>query len=337
MSDTHYNLQWNKLCGVLQLGEIVGVPEAISGGLLHRMYGMVTTKGKYAVKALNPQIMNRPAAMQNFIDSERIAMIAARYVPALPAKQFHGVSIQKVEDQYYLVFDWADGRSLQPDEISTVHCDKMGGILAELHKADFSELAIAHDDEKSAHLTDWDHYVQLGQQNNANWVDLLLEIKDRLYDWDAGANHAAEQLASQTVISHWDLDVKNVMWPAGKPLLIDWEASGYINPMHNLIETALYWSETAAGEIDKERFLAFIGGYHKKYGILQADWKVVLENGFSGKIGWLEYSLKRSLWIECTDEKEQQTGTEQVAGTIHAIRNYADKIADIGQWLNDGV
>jgi hypothetical protein len=62
-SDIQYNLQFNKLCDILQLGEIVGVPEAISGGLLHRMYAIETTEGKYAIKALNPQIMLRPVAM----------------------------------------------------------------------------------------------------------------------------------------------------------------------------------------------------------------------------------------------------------------------------------
>ncbi len=57
MSDIQYNLQFEKLCDMLELGEIVGVPKAISGGLLHRMYSVETTQGKYAVKALNPQIM----------------------------------------------------------------------------------------------------------------------------------------------------------------------------------------------------------------------------------------------------------------------------------------
>jgi len=39
----------------------------------------------------------------------------------------------------------------------------------------------------------------------------------------------------------------------------------------------------------------------------------VLESAFSGMLGWLEYSFKRSLGIEkSTDEKEQQLGMELV-------------------------
>lgn len=104
--------------------------------------------------------------------------------------------------------------------------------------------------------------------------------------------------------------------------------------MQDLTETAIYWSENELGNINKERFLAFIGGYKKRYGALQANWGMVLVIGFLGKLGWLEYSLKRSLWIECTDEEEQQKGTAQVTGTINDIRRYADMISELEEWLN---
>jgi hypothetical protein len=97
----------------------------------------------------------------------------------------------------------------------------------------------------------------------------------------------------------------------------------------------LLWSENESGDINKDKFRAFIAGYKKRYGILEANWRTVLENGFSGKLGWLEYSLKRSLWIECTNEEEQQMGTEQVTGTINAIRRYANNISQLEKWLKD--
>lgn len=336
MSDIQYNLQFAKLCTILQLGEIVSEPEAISGGLLHRMYAIETTQGKYALKALNPQIMIRPFAMQNFIKSERIANIAANHIPALPAKIFNGTFMQEIDNQFYLVFDWVDGKSLKPKEINIVHCEKIGAILSDIHMTDFSEVGIMKDwsDKKQR---DWNYYLQKGQETNTEWVNLLLENIDKLYDWNAMANKSAKLLASNMVISHGDLDPKNVMWNQDNPLLIDWESAGCINPMQDLIETAIYWSENKIGNIDKERFFAFIGGYKKRYGTLQADWRMVLANGFSGKLGWLEYSLKRSLWIECTDEEEQRMGTAQVTGTINSIRRYADMISELEKWLDNEI
>lgn len=332
MTDIQYNLQFEKLCNVLKLGEIVGVPQAISGGLLHRMYAIETTQGKYAIKALNPKIMLRPTAMKDIINGERIANIAVKHIPALPAKKLNGISIQEIDNQFYLVFDWVDGRSLKLNEINIVNCKKMGAILADIHMTDFSELNIMNDWSDNAQLTDWNYYLQKGQENNAEWVNLLFENIDKLYDWNAQANKSRKLLASDMVISHGDLDSKNVMWNKDNPMIIDWESAGYINPMKDLIDTAIYWSENETGNIDKERFLAFIGEYKKKYGTLQANWRTVLENGFA--LGWLEYSLKRSLWIECTDKEEQQMGTAQVTGTIHAIQRYADMIAELETWLN---
>ena len=332
-----YNLKFEKLCSVLQLGRIISVPKAISGGLLHRMYALETTQGKYAVKALNPQIMLRPVAMNKFVNSERIANIAANNIPALPAKIFDGIPMQEIDNQFYLVFDWVNGKSLKPDEINIVHCEKVGAILADIHMTNFSELGIINDYSSNAKLINWNYYLQMGQENNAEWINLLLGILDKLYYWNTQANKSARQLVSDMVISHRDLDYKNVIWSQNNPVIIDWEAAGYIDPMQELAEAAIYWSGNALGNIYKERFLAFIGGYKKRYGALQTNWKMILANGFLGKLGWLEYSLKRSLWIECTDKEEQQMGTAQVTGTINAIRHYADMIPELEKWLNNEI
>lgn len=334
MPNIHYHLQFDKLCTLLQLGEIIREPETISGGLLHRMYTIETTLGKYAVKALNPQIMLRPVAMQHFIHSERIVTMLANNIPALPAKKFRGTSLQEIENQYYLVFDWVEGTSLKPNEIKALHCEKMGAILSDIHMMDFSGLGVKNDGPDHVELTDWSYYLQKGLEDKSEWANLLLENIDKLNEWNALANTSAKLLASELIISHRDLDPKNVMWRQNNPFLIDWESAGYIHPMQDLIETAIYWSENEMGNVDKERFFAFIDGYKLKCVNLEANWGIVLANGFLGKLGWLEYSLKRSLWIECTDEEEQMMGTAQVKGTIDDIRRYADRISELEEWLH---
>jgi len=337
MSDIHYNLQFEKLCSILQLGEIVDVPEKISGGLLHRMYAIKTTKGKYAIKALNPQIMLRDEAMQNFINSEEVANIVSNNISALPAKRFNETFIHQVDSQFYLVFDWVEGKSLKPNEIGIAHCEKIGSILANIHMIDFSELGIVNDWSDNEHITDWNYYLQRGKESNMRWVNLILEVVDRLYEWSTKAKKSLSLLAADIVISHRDLDPKNVMWSKGEPIIIDWEAAGYVNPMHELIETAIYWSEDEIGNIYKERFLAFIGGYKKIYGELKANWRTVLLNGFLGKLGWLEYNLKRSLGIECTDKEEQNMGTTQVIETINSLIYYSERIPELEKWLNNEI
>ncbi len=334
MSEVQYNLQFEKLCNNLNLGTLSGAPEAIPGGLLHRMYAVETFQGKYAVKALNPQIMLRPKVIKNYINSEKISNLVAKNVPAMPAKIINGTSIQDLDNQFYLVFAWIEGNSLKPSEVNINNCVKVGAILADIHMTDFSKLGIVNSCEQSTKLTDWNYYLQKGQESDSEWVNIVLENIDNLYKWDALANKAARLLESEMVISHRDLDPKNVMWSQDNPIVIDWESAGFVNPMHELVETAVYWSENDTGGVDKERFLAFIGGYKARKGKLHANWRAVLENGFLGKLEWLEYSLKRSLCIECTDAEEQKLGTAQVTGTIKAIKSYSDMANDLENWLN---
>jgi hypothetical protein len=45
----------------------------------------------------------------------------------------------------------------------------------------------------------------------------------------------------------------------------------------------------------------------------------------------------RKIWIECTDEEEQQMGTNQVTETISVIRRYADMISELEKWLNNEI
>ncbi|MED1862370.1 phosphotransferase [Fictibacillus nanhaiensis] len=215
------------------------------------------------------------------------------------------------------------------------HCEKIGGILADIHRTDFSELAIPNEKPDIEEPTVWNYYLQKGKENRLEWVEILLENLDSLYDWNSSAIEASESLSSNIIISHRDLDSKNVMWQLHNPVLIDWESAGFINPMQDLIETAIYWSKNEKGEINKQKFFSFISGYKKRSGELHSDWKMVLENGYLGKLGWLEYSLKRSLWIECTDKEEQQLGITQVTETIYEIRNYAKQIPKLLDWLNN--
>lgn len=329
------NQLFKKLCVESQLGEIVGVPVSISGGLLHKMYAIETNKGKYAIKILNPQIMIRPDAMMNYINSERIANLVSKKVPAVPAKIIYGNFIHNIDSQFYIVFDWIESETLKPNEIKCSHSEKIGSILADIHGTDFSELHIKKDLGNNEQSVNWKYYIQQGQISHAEWVESLLGIVDKLYEWSSLAYKANRLLSINLVISHRDLDPKNVLWNKDEPVFIDWESAGYVNPMHDLVETALYWSKDKTDNIVKERFFAFINGYKMKGVEIQEDWTTVLENGFLGKLGWLEYNLKRSLEIECTDEEEQKLGITQVIGTIKEIKDYAETISKLVEWLNN--
>lgn len=48
--------------------------------------------------------------------------------------------------------------------------------------------------------------------------------------WDRDVVTGLHEASQNQVISHRDLDPKNVMWKNDAPYIIDWEAAGYVNP-----------------------------------------------------------------------------------------------------------
>jgi Ser/Thr protein kinase RdoA (MazF antagonist) len=329
-----YNLQFEKLSQMLDLGQIIGTPTAVSGGYLHRMFCMETVQGKFAVKALNPEIMQRPAAKHNYLRSEQISNIAASRVPALPAIKQNKSSLHEIDKQYYLVFNWVDGKSLKSIDVDLTHCYKIAVILAGIHDLDYIGLGIKSDDaDQSERFIDWSSYVQEGQSCKAIWADSLNQVSERLYDLTSRASLATKMLQSVRVISHGDLDTKNVLWLENDPIVIDWESAGLRNPLQDLVETALYWSDDEFGNTDQDKFMTFIRGYKENCDMAQkTDWGVVLESGFLGKLDWLEYNLKRSL--EGHSYQDQELGTAQVTGTITDIQRYESNSITIRRILN---
>lgn len=48
----------------------------------------------------------------------------------------------------------------------------------------------------------------------------------------------------------------------------------------------------------------------------------------------LEYSLRRALGMEGTEEDERKLGEEQVLGTISALEKYERQAGTLLEWLN---
>jgi len=315
----NYNLQFDLLCKSLQLGELIGRPIPLTGGHLHRMFAMQTQSGKFAVKALNPQVMQRPPAKTDVLNGERVASIAAAHGIATPRAK----ELTQVQGQYYLVFEWIDGAPRYHEEIEVKHCKIMGELLAKLHGIDFS--SVAFDAEPPAdELIDWSPYAEV-----------LRDDMPDIMRWNERLLVAQQHLPHSVVVSHRDLEPKNVMWQADRPVVIDWEAAGLVHPLCDLVETALAWARDAHHVLSAAKFRAFVKAYHQHAPLVCNDWQPVLNIGFGNPLGWLAYNCKRALGIECADQAEQDLGAQQVTETIALLRRYAADTAIIAQWLTE--
>ncbi|MDE6111549.1 MAG: hypothetical protein K2F65_06515, partial [Eubacterium sp.] len=88
------------------------------------MYRIETNIGDYAVKLLNPVIMQRADVMKNYALAESLeAKLQSANIPVVPALEFNGKKMQCIDNQYFYVFDWISGKSLNQNKIKREHCE----------------------------------------------------------------------------------------------------------------------------------------------------------------------------------------------------------------------
>lgn len=332
-----------RLCHVYNLGELQCNPTRLTGGFMHKMYSLFTTKGKYAVKLLNPFIMQRETAMSNYRTAESFeAVLEQTDLPILPALAFNGKKMQCMDGQYFYLYDWYEGKALKSEEITREHCEKIGGILAKIHGLKLPQ--IITDGQKSGadsfeekyereelHI-DWDGYIEKLSEKNPELSALLRENRALLYESQDKGNEAIKKLPATVAICHNDMDSKNVLWNGEECRIIDLECLSYNSPLMELYELALCWSGYEVCNIDFSLFQSFIRAYENAGGTLPKDWETVYYCN-NGRLEWLEYNVKRALGIECSEE-EIALGTEQVKETIAHVIYYHEAKKDILECAN---
>jgi len=277
--------------------------------------------------------MKRPDAIRNFQDAEQLEqMLETTQIPILPALTFKGKKMQKLEGQYFYIFEWFDGKSLKGHEITPLHCRKIGKVLADIHKTNRKEIKT----QPTQLQIDWNMYIDKMKTVNDELYQLLQQNVMLLYDSQNKGNAATKCLPAVQSVCHNDMDSKNVLWKGEDYRIIDLECLSYSNPYLELYELALCWTGYEECAIDFELFKTFIQAYMeemKEYiSMLPIDWEVLYDSNY-GRLEWLEYNIKRVLGIDCGEE-EKKIGIPQVRETMAHVIYYYNTKEQILECLN---
>ncbi len=302
-----------RMCG---LGKIIAAVEPVSGGLMHRMYKVRTDSGVYAVKHLNAEIMKRPHVFENYARAEKIEGILENSgIPIVPAMVIGGHKMQKLDDQYFYVFRWQEGKIADWNQISKDMCFKAGSILGKVHA--IAPGNIEQQTPQTSH-TDWRGYVLKAKEQNAGIAPLLEENEELLVYVEGELNKARASLPAVQCLSNEDMDPKNIMWDNGNPWMIDLECLDYGNPVSHVTQLALQWSGIVTCKLDVDRMLAFFDGYLEAYDNCFRGYGDVAGVAYTW-VEWLEYNIQRALG-KCMDEAERELGVSEVRSTMNRIR-----------------
>ena len=307
-----------QLFETLSLGKETTPITPVSGGFMHRMYKVCTENHTYAVKHLNPEIIKRPEAMDNYKKAERLeAILEEGGIPIVPALPFDCKKMQEFQGNYFYIFDWHNGSITDWNNITPEQCWKAGNIQGRIH-AIKTGLAVANE-PTSLELSTivWDGYIT--QAAECKEVESLLKENLPLLEYaQTELNKARKSLPNITTIIDEDMDPKNVMWDNGEPVVIDLECLDYGNPVSSAIQLSLQWSGITLCNFDAEKQKAFFEGYFEAYDNGFRDYKNVFGLTYTW-IEWLEYNIQKALGAS-QDKAEQEMGLSEVKNTINRIK-----------------
>lgn len=325
----------DKLCTLINIGKVENISK-ITGGLMHKMFRVETDKGIYCIKVLNPEVMNRSDAYNNFIISETISNIAKdNNIPVSSALKINNDFIIKLEDTYYMIFNYIDGKVLKDSEITIDHCKQIGNILAKIHSLDYKKLDLDTEIKEDKFYVEWDKYISNNNFNKMEYKELYLANYKKYYSILKRVVERFNDSNNILAICHRDMDPKNVMWCNNNPIIIDWESASLANPYRELLEVALSWSGFLSNNFNKNKFISVIKEYSKYRNINDIDWYSIICGNLIGRFGWLDYNLKRSLGIKSDDTEEIALASKEVIKTIDEINRYLHLIDPMYKIFND--
>jgi thiamine kinase-like enzyme len=302
------------ICHDFDLGHVMAFAQT-SGGLLHELWELKTSVGKFAVKKLNLQ--NLRLLHHNLVDPAQSQAIALNMqqcgiATAVALKSTQHQYVEIIAGQSIMVFSWVEGQCLFYENITLNMAREIGAVLAHLHKANLQLSGLNQPNWFGFPKQHW-----LGRINslspekkafmNAGLSDILR--------WNDLALLAPTQCSQNLIVSHRDFDPKNVLWnEQSSPILIDWEYAGLIDPMLELFIVSLNWSFTSTGQIDHDKFQTIWTCYEDTMGPHLRLNQSVLNGYFGYCLDWLEFNMKRHAMANCA------ISWQEVLNTLAAMR-----------------
>jgi Ser/Thr protein kinase RdoA (MazF antagonist) len=325
----------SKLCDAYDLGLAMSPLEPVTGGLLHTMFSLRTTNGRYAVKVLDKNVLQPRHARAEYARSEAVAAkFAEAGVPAVCAvKGKHG-RLSDIGDRTAMVYPWIDGSMLTQEAAGPLAARRIGAILATMHDTEIDQSSFTAPKSYASSFGEWRELINYAATTRAPWVDEVIKMVPDLMTWEMDAFDAVTALSDTYVVSHRDLDQKNVLWSRrDTPAIVDWEGVGLVQPALEVMSAALDWSGQKLGEPDQYSFVALIAGYRAKRELPSGDCRLALKV-LLGATGWLRANIRAAIDIDRSPERRAQRSHEIVKYAA-SLRQLASSLDIWASWCDD--
>ena len=321
------------LCSLLDLGQSRGKLSRVRGGFHHCMWRLETQDGCFAVKQLAQDMdMENPAIVAQINATEVTAReFCSHGIPALHSLYVDRHHLQLLDGVGYLVYPWSDATACHRNRIEERHAVIVASTLAHIHRSNIHVPELRDVPSFPVTAERVIELVRLARQRNVRYSQILEERLDDILRIVELHGPALERLEVNQVISHGDLDHKNILWTeAGDPLLIDWESARRLNPTYELLLEALDWGGITAN-FDARPFTTILQAYVDAGGRIVEDMIPAASDAIQGAwVNWLLYNVGRAVGLK--DTRQRAIGTGQVDLVLSALlrmEKQADRLTAI--------
>ena len=252
-------------------------------------------------------------------------------VPSLYSLHLDRQHLQLVDGTGYLVYPWTDATACHRNGIEEHHAVIVARTLAHIHRSDIEVPELGDVPTFPVTAERAIELVQLAKKRNVRYSDILQDRLEDILRIVALHAPALQRLATHQVISHGDLDHKNILWDGeGLPLLIDWESARRLNPSYELLLEALDWGGITA-HFDPKPFKTILQAYVDAGGVIVEDLIPAASDAIQGAwVSWLLYNVGRAVGLK--DTHQRAIGSSQVDLVLSALlrmEKQADRLTEI--------
>ncbi|NEE03421.1 aminoglycoside phosphotransferase family protein [Phytoactinopolyspora halotolerans] len=302
------------------LGGHVEEMTPVSGAWSNRVYKLSTGGAGYAVKQIrnpwgDPRWQERLDAAWTFEQRARAAGVA---MPEPIPNPVDGGCLAWVDvlgggsRVPVRVHAWVEGKPMRPGPVDRGVASWIGGTLATLHQLDVAVedrtlFPVANTDNADR----WPELVAAAERAGASWAADLraLESHTRVV---AELARASALRADDEVMSHGDIDQKNIVMSADGPVLCDWDVAVPLVPRTELGDVAMSMAVWHELDVAREVIRAYRDGGGADTEIRPEDFGPTL----TSSLDWLVLNVERTLGLRAVTEAEADLGTRLVPRLI---------------------